>query len=308
MGKCCQRAKAAIVLKNLPAVQCEKVLARLESSDLRTVFQAINELDVNTTRPFFEALDELARESQKYIDDDKTATTQKTDLPIASHPQQLADAADNRFGFLFARSVGEVVALLSDEHPREIANVLTNLPKDTAANVLQQLEPVHRVAVVRRLCDPVSINEADATNLAIALKQRLNKIDRGNCPDNDQRKRASGILEQLAPQTAQELAEQAGGDTPMLDELIARHSCSFSIFKSCNQKQIRSLFGCTDSALWSSALRECDPSVRKHILNSLTPSDSRLVGRQMIDVSCQVAPPGLVAQQKLTDALAAMHS
>jgi|GEM_PF-4647766 len=305
MENCSQLAKAAVVLKNLPSVQSGKVLARLESSDLRTVFKAINELDLDTTRKFFDALDDLAREAQKHIDN--STSEQVSDKPVAGNPQQLADAASNPFGFLFSRSFRVVADLLADEHPREIAVVLTHLPKQIAASLLLQLEPVHRVAVVRRMCDQSMDNERETTSLAIALRQRLGKMDRAARTNPFYRQKIGEILKQLGSAETQQLADQAGGDAPLLDQFAFQNSRCFNAFKNCSAETVRKVFRQTDPAIWASALRECDPPVRRHIMKSLSPSDSRLVGRQMIDLTCQVAPPCNIAQQQLADALAGLQ-
>ncbi len=300
--------KAALVLKNLPQAQSDKILSRLEANDLRTVFQAINELDVNTTRPFFDALSDLARESQQQFSppqSDGEATAETT--PIVASPQQLADAQDNSFGFLFSRSADDICGLLADEHPRAIATVIMHLPQQVSAQILRSLEPVQRVSVVKRMCETREPVAAEVSSLALALKQRLLKRDQSRAIHPDRKSQIAGIMQWVGPEVSTQLREQMPGDMPVLDELARDHGGSIEVLKTCDQQEIRRLFPQANHEIWAAALRHACPTIRQLVMKSIDPADAKQVESHLRAEYIAVNLTPRAAQRRIADALASLR-
>lgn len=237
--------KAALVLENLPEAHSRKIRSRLASDDLCSVFSAINELDRSSVQPFFEALAELARETQretrlqqqpgKQLEENPQPVQASSDLPhdhrahehraIAGTPEELSGADKNPFGFLFTRSAREITSLIADEHPRDIAVVMSYLPRETSAQLLRGLEPVQRISVVRRMCDLTVGADENLSALILALKHRLMKRDQSRRADQKRKDHIAGIMKLVGPDITRQLAEQLQGELPLFDE-ITRNSTS----------------------------------------------------------------------------------
>lgn len=212
--------KAALVLEHLPKSASQKIRARLDSSDLCSVFGAINELDITDVQPFFDALAELARETQAEFSGTRGSASPATpETMIASSPGELSEASDNPFGFLFSRSAREVGLLIGEEHPREIAVVLSYLPRAIAAQMIRKLDPVQRISVVRRMCDLTGTATEDLANLVVALKHRLQKRDQAARVDQKRKDHIAGIMQLLDPEISQQLFEHLRGEVPVIDEI-----------------------------------------------------------------------------------------
>ncbi|MEZ6095766.1 MAG: hypothetical protein R3C03_16305 [Pirellulaceae bacterium] len=68
------------------------------------------------------------------------------------------------FAFLINVAPDVTNELLRDEHPKNIAIVLANLPPQVANEQVKLLEPVLRVSVVKRICQLESEDSAAETS------------------------------------------------------------------------------------------------------------------------------------------------
>jgi flagellar motor switch protein FliG len=289
--------KAAVVLKHLPPAASARIFSRLGPGDLKTVFAAIQDLDRSSTQPFFDALDELAREAQRIEGEQLPAQPAPVSATVLSRPEDLTAAADSHFGFLVTRTVDEVQQLLRDEHPRNIALVLANLPPEASATLIRGFEPLQRMAIVRRMCDSSATAEETA-NLVFALKRRLRKAapPTGNNPVSH----VARMLEHAGPELTQELGGLLHQSASHPSRLAAQLAVEdFEQLGECTSEELRDLFGRVDDSTWASALRHCRASTRKHILAALKPADARRVGRKMLDRSHEVSLPGRAAQRQI---------
>lgn len=295
--------RAAVVLRHLPKASSARILSRLEARDLQTVFAALNDLDRTATQPFFDALEALAREAQQQEQSLPAggAEQQAQSQAIAATPEVLAAAAENPFGFLFSRSAGEVRELLRDEHPRNIALVLGHLPHEAAGDVLRHLEPLQRLAVVKRMCESGQQDPGEVSSLSLALRHRLKK--QAAAPPVDQREHLRKILDAAGPEIRDELGSVVESCSPHGSRATAARTDNFSQLEECSAAELRELFARLDDSLWAAALREARASTRLHVLAALDPADSRRVGRKILDRSSEVSLSARQAQRKILDAL-----
>ncbi len=300
--------KAAVVLKHLPPAASARIFSRLAPGDLKTVFAAIQDLDRATTQPFFDALDELAREAQR-IETEQSATLPATvTTSILSRPEDVSAAASSSFGFLVTRTVDEVQDLLRDEHPRNIALVLAELPPEASATLIRGFEPLQRMAIVRRMCD-ASATPDETANLVFALKRRLRKPSSHPSATHSPVSHVARMLEHAGPELTQELGgllhQSASHPSRLATQLAVE---DFDQLAESPGAELRELFGHVDDSTWAAALRQCRAATRKHVLASLAPFDSRRVGRKMLDRSREVSLPGRAAQRQIVAELTRLRA
>lgn len=300
--------KAAVVLKHLPPAASARIFSRLAPGDLKTVFAAIHDLDRASTAPFFEALDELAREAQRIDAEQAVAAPEPVTTSLLSRPEDLTRAAESSFGFLVTRTVDEVQQLLRDEHPRNIALVLGQLPPEAAATLIRGFEPMQRMSIVRRMCDTSSTPEETA-NLVFALKQRLRKGTPGQPEAVQPVRHVARMLEHAGPELTQELGgllyQSASHPSRLAKQLAVE---DFEQLAHCAPDELRELFSRVDDSAWAAALRESRAATRKHVLAALAPADARRVGRKIIDRSREVSLPGRTAQRQIVAELSRLRS
>ena len=127
--------QAAVVLNSLPKQQAAEVLSRLEPSDIKTVLDAITRLDDVSASQISHALDRLATEAERWrsgdeVENNKIEEVRKSlDEALATPRTNLERTveSDKPFGFLIDVIPMVRLHLLEDEHPKNIAIVLSML-------------------------------------------------------------------------------------------------------------------------------------------------------------------------------------
>ena len=80
------------------------------------------------------------------------------------------------FSFLNTVDHETKLQLLEDEHPRNIALVLSCVEPDAASNLISTLDPVLRVSVLKRICELEELDPEEIAYLGFELKSRLDKL------------------------------------------------------------------------------------------------------------------------------------
>jgi flagellar motor switch protein FliG len=275
---------AALVLDRLPAQQSAAIFSRLGERDLTAVLRAINELDDVTNRQVFDALSSLAREAQLSYE-------QSGKRPSSSFAQQKVELGSERFseverlspfGFLLDLDPEMVSKILNDEHPRNIALVLANLPSDFAADQMRLLEPITRVSVIKRISE-MKDHDTDATfELSQALRHRVSKI-RDNSESTQRRglEIVSKLIGFSDAQIQSDLLERLGQGDPDLAAEVSRLVPKFDWLVDASDDDIRVLLQSVDSSCWAPAIKRCSAELQNKILQNMVPKARNLLKREI---------------------------
>lgn len=263
--------KAAIALQNLPKPQAAKVMGRMQPQDLRSVFSAIDSLDHTTARQIFDALDELARDAERLQRYRGTSPASPPHARTDDEVKLLREAfRDSPFAFLINIKSSLVNELLRDEHPRNIALVLANLPSEIASEQVKQLEPVLRISVVKRICQiDASDSEDEARELAFALKLRLQKLLGANAPKPEGVSIAARLLNLADEELRSEVLTNLAQSHPELETRLNESFVSFDQIAELSDHDIRVLLRSTDTSYWAPALKHAPPSIHDKIARSM---------------------------------------
>ena len=177
--------QAAIVLNSLPPPQAAQLLSRLDSGDLKLVLNAAIELDQVSAEQITNCLNqfesdtrrvELTGKGPEFEEIARAKLQIKKALTFAPPALTLSRASQRPFDFL-AEAVPTIRTLvLSDEHPKNIAIVLSMFGPGVASQTMSALDPNLRISVLKRMCELGEIQEADIAELVYSLRMRLNKL------------------------------------------------------------------------------------------------------------------------------------
>jgi len=168
--------RAAIVLSRLPDRQAAQMLARLKAGDMQSVLGAARVLDdvspeqvTDCLRDFkseFNSLSPKTGDSSKKRDSKSSELAQgilQIEKALSSKPPEISrsDESSRPFDFLLETHAALRAHLLSDEHPKSIAIVLSMFPPDAASATMSGLDANLRISVLKRMCELDEIHDDD---------------------------------------------------------------------------------------------------------------------------------------------------
>lgn len=273
---------AALVIKNLAHDQAEQVLARLDSHDVRTVFQAINELDQVTAKQVFDALDQLARECQQ---------ASQTNGQFGAAAAPVAQAADDPLHteahrrsplFFLAQTDPQLVTqLIADEHPADIALILAQLPPHPAAVQIRSLDGVLRVSVLKRMCQLEKIDANRSGELAYDLKIRLHKVITRTTTKPDGISAAVKLLNFVDTDTRQEMLDHLQQSDPDAVREISTGIMQFADLEKIADSDMKLLLRHVDTSCWAPAMKHAPLGLCKKILGNMASKPAKILTREM---------------------------
>ena len=274
--------QAALVLNNLSSQQVEQVVAHLDAGDIRSVFQAIESLDHVSTKQVFDALDQLARDSQKQVESKRRNSTE-TPLPALLSDADLHTPDQRLSPFFFLTTIAPelVTKIIVDEHPLDIALVLAQVPPDMAATQLRLIEPVLRVAVLKRLCQVEVIDKQRSNEIAYSLKIRIQKSLAHGSDRAAGVTAAARVLNFVDQATREQLLDQLDQADPDSARHIANGIFQFNDLAKLPDEHIKALMRYVDTSCWAPALKHASLELRKKILGNMASKPSRIVIHEM---------------------------
>lgn len=317
---------AALVLHGLTSEQAERLQARLAPADRYKLESAVAQLAAVTSTELLDALERLAREAERDLLSEATRDPlREIARPFqtgdwegqagseAGTPGPLADSttADRRpptvspLGFLRHLEPGLLGRIIIDEHPEDIALVLIELPAESAAELLQQFDPILRFSVLRRMCRLEKPNEHRAEELAFQLRLRLQQqLGKGQAPSECANQRrglaaAARAVSLVEPDERRELLQQLRVVDGELGSEVAEQVFEFERLTDLNDEQLRLLLKRANTAWWAPALVSAPANVRERILSCFAKPAAAIVKREMKalgEISPQLA---LRAQQEI---------
>ncbi len=293
--------QAAIIIHSLPRPQSARILSQLEMSDIDDVLDAIDQIEELTAEEIALATGQfsaatgcstrpIARqkrlEAAQVVDRRSTSgraahgTNFRADVGNSAVVESDSIDLDTRFGFIADASPLERTRLLRDEHPRNIAIVLAELPVGVASGIVNELEPVLRVSVLRRLCDTELPSDDDVTQLVYMLKLRYNKLV------NQQFSRsgiecAANVISCTDPDTREVLIEQIRSSDPELACRLSQSIFNFDDLVMLDDAQIKMLLRQTDTSLWAPALKNATFETRKKVLHNMASVAGRVLSEEI---------------------------
>ncbi len=281
--------QAAVVLSSLPNQQAALVLSRLEPNDVKTVLDAITRLDDVSASQITAALQRLATEAQRWRSGDEEVDSsidlirRSVDEALATPPSDLERTVESGkpFGFLVDVIPMIRLHLLEDEHPKNIAIVLSMLPPDIASQTMKGLDPALRVSVLKRICEIEELNGEEVTHLSFALKLRLNKL-----LNSRQRKTigvnlAASLLSCSDEYTQESLITHMGQMDPDLAGKLERSVFKIDRLAALSTDEMRVVLKNIDTSVWAPALKNAPSSLKSKIYDAMASRPAELLAHEI---------------------------
>jgi flagellar motor switch protein FliG len=281
--------QAAVVLNSLPNQQAALVLSRLEPSDINTVLDAITRLDDVSASQISTALDRLATEAARWRNGDDEVDIQieeirrSVDEALATPQTSLERSveSDKPFGFLVEVIPMIRLHLLEDEHPKNIAIVLSMLPPDIASQTMKGLDRALRVSVLKRICEIEELDAEEVVQLSFALKLRLNKLLNSRQRKTIGVKLAANMLSCSDEDTQEALIAYMGQTDP---DLAVKLQCSvFKIerLETLSADELRAVLKNVDTSVWAPALKNAPASLKSKIYSSMAARPAEILAYEI---------------------------
>lgn len=296
---------AALVLHGLSQQQAEQIRSRLEPNERRRLESALKRLAEVTSGEILDALERLAREAERNV----AAEVARDPLreiarPLVGGNEEQVPAEDSsdatsreasghlvatRSPLAFLRHIEPqlLASLIVDEHPEDIAIVLTELPSTLAAESLQQFDPILRFSVLRRMCRLEKVNTHRIEELAFQLKQRMTHRLAGRDSGKKLSTHGKGLaaaaraVSLVEPKSRRELLEQLRVVDGDLAEEVSSQVFEFEQLSRLSDDQIKLLLKTANTAWWAPALSNAKPEVKERILGCMAAKAAAIVKREM---------------------------
>ena len=287
--------QAAIVVSSLPKQQAAKLLLRLKPDALKQVLDAVTRLDKLTADEISAALDRLSAEAERWALPIDTGEGKK----YAEAKRQLAVAlSDPQKGFLtghtneeqgpFAFLVETIPAirnhLLTEEHPRNIAIVLSTLPPELASEVMKSLEESQRVSVLKRLCEIDEISEEEVVELSFALKLGLKKLLNARQSQAAGLKVASSLLSCSDEETRESLLTHFSQEEPELASKLQRSVFKIDRLLAMDSATIKTILKNVDTSAWAPALKNAPAELQSKILDCMSERPAEFLAHEISEI------------------------
>lgn len=291
--------KAAILVASLDPLSADALLGRLDDGQAGRIRRAVMELDVIDPEERRRVLDEFRRVGPM-VPAESPPGIELSGLPPragTSNGEAAAPPEDGPrpFHFLHQAEDENLVRLLAGEQPRTVALVLSHLPPERAACVLEQLAPALQVDVVRRLADLDSADPETLRAIEGALETRLSRLF------DMERRRAAGpqsiarILANCEAPVRRRILDNVAVEDQPLAERFGRRQPSFDEIAQFDDDVLAEAVRAAGAEAVRAALLGAQPALVERFLRCLAPAEAKETRRRL-------ACPGPIRLQDVEDA------
>jgi len=285
--------QAAIVLNSLPPSQAAQLLAKLAPSDVKSVLGVATELDRTTANEVTECFEKLSAdwESQASRSDRKEAfeleqAKLRIDKTLSVVPRDISESSWKHNPFEFLSDELPLVRnhLLADEHPRNIAIVLSMLSPVVASATMARLDRNLRISVLKRMCELDEIRDDEVTELVYELRMRLNRLLNSNVGRSVGFESATNLLSCSDAATREALLAHVSQSDPDLASTLERSV--FGIERLCGftNSDIQVVLKNMDTSCWAPALKNASTDLKTKILNNMANVPRRLLSHEIDEI------------------------
>lgn len=285
--------QAAVVINSLPKQLAAKVLSRLEPCDIKTVLDAITRLDDVSAAEISKAMARLAADTVRWRSNDDPnhesaldEAQKHLDAALATPRSQVERALESSSPFAFLLETIPMIRthLLSDEHPKSIAIVLSTLPPDVASETMKGMDPSLRFSVLKRMCEIEEIDEGEVAELSFALKLRFRKLLNSRQAKSAGLGKAADLLSCSDPEIRESLLAYVGQSDPDLAHKLQRSVFGIERLESLSSGEIRTILRHVDTSCWAPALKNAQSSLVTKILGNMAPGPAELLNHEIAEI------------------------
>ncbi len=174
--------------------------------------------------------------------------------------------------------------LLEDEHPQNIAIVLSSFPPELASTTMKSLDPVVRFSVLKRVCELDELDPEAVAQLSYALKLRYRKLMNKQQYNKSGVQSAAALLSCSDPETQEMLIALMNQSDPDLAEHLQRRVIKLEDLAELTGSEIKSVLRNVDTSCWAPALKKAPLAVQKTFLDNMGPRPAELLNQEMANI------------------------
>ncbi|MBU4271821.1 MAG: hypothetical protein KKA28_08180 [Planctomycetes bacterium] len=277
--------KAAVLVASLDRLSADLLLDQLDDEQADLVRQAVMELDQIDDEERRRVIDEFRRIGPM-VPSASPSGIELTDLPpkrteSTAPPDAPANDDSRPFGFLHEAEDEKLMHLLADERPPTIALVLSHLPPERAANVLDRLAPALQVEVIRRLVDLENADPETLREIEQVLEARLSRLF------DLERRRAAGpqsvarILASCEGLVRRRILDNISVEDRPLAERFGRREPNFDEIAQCDDAVLAEVFRTAEPEVVRAALLGTPPAMLERFLRCMAPEEAKRIRRRL---------------------------
>ena len=290
MNRSSSLMQAAVVLNSLPKRQAAQLLSRLEPGDMQSLLDAVTRLDDISADQLTVCLRKLADESARW----RLSDQNESDIGIEEAKRQIDSAlaiaptrveqniwANNPFDFLIETIPMLRDHVLGDEHPKNIAIVLSCLPPEIASQAMNGLDRHLRVSVLKRICELDEISEEEIRELSFSLRLRLNKLLNTRAAKSAGMSTAANLLSCSDADTREALLAYVSQSDPDLAFKLQRSVFGIERLEAFENDQIKTILKHVDTSYWAPALKNGSTGLMTKILENMADQPRELLAHEI---------------------------
>lgn len=288
MNRTSSLIQAALVLKTLPTMQAAKVIARLEPNDIKSVLDAVEGLDESSASYLSDAVDRLRSETDSWKrvggnHEGLDEANRKIEDLLEREPVN-SERASQEAPFEFLCDMVPVVRahVLQDEHPRNIAIALSQMPPKVASETMKSFDDCQlRVSVLKRMCELDEVNREEMVQLEFALRQRLKNLLFARDLDGDGLETAIKMLSCSDAPSRESLLGHFNQVDPDLANKIQRSVFGVEKLEELSKEELQVVLRNVDTSSWAPALKNASSSVQQKVYSAMAPPVIELLQREI---------------------------
>jgi len=304
--------KAAVLLVSLEHEAAARLISQLERPDQEKIAIEIVRLESNP--PSKEERERVLREyyqvavAPPIIDQGGAGAALKLLEKVhpAAEARKILDGAEHALGrghFEFLRKTApeNLIAIVGEEHPQMIALILSHLPPDKSAKIVESLPLAKQQEVIKRLANMEPTNPIVVQQVERALEGRMFTFAAPETRETDGVQTAASLLNQIQRSTERSILEGLKAEEPELVEKIRRLMFTFADVIRVNDRGIQNLLKSVDASRMSLALKIASPELKEKFFKNMSKRAVERIREEMELIGPVRAADVEAAQHQIVD-------
>jgi flagellar motor switch protein FliG len=304
--------KAAVLMVSLEHDAAVRLMAQLDKAEQEKV--ALEIVRLETVPPTADERDRILREfyqlsvSPSVADQGGPGAALKLLEKVHStaEARKIVESAETalgrgRFTFLKKTDPENLVAIVGEEHPQMIALILSHLPAERAAGIVESLPLAKQQEVIKRLANMEPTNPVVVEQVEKALETRLFSFAAPRVEATDGVQAAASLLNQVQRSTERGILEGLRAEEPELVEKIRRLMFTFADLVRVNDRGVQNLLKSIDASKMSLALKIASPELKDKFFRNMSKRAVERIKEEMELIGPVRASDVEAAQNQIVD-------
>jgi flagellar motor switch protein FliG len=281
--------KAAVLLASLPEEEAAQLLSKLTPKQVEVVSIEIAKLGHIAGDEQFSAIKEFADVNPNAFGITTGGIDLATNLVEKALGKNAGSTLENvrhqieamPFAFLQKVDPTNLLTFVMDEHPQTIALILSHLPPQKSAQVINGLQGERQLSVVRRIARMGQTSPEIVHEVEKGLELRMSSIAGQSFEAAGGVDAIAEILNVTDRATERTLLESLAQEDPDLVEEIRRRMFVFDDISKFATKDIQTVLKNVENSQWALALKTAGEDLKQKILGNMSSRAAEMLKEEM---------------------------